>query len=245
MFNVLEQPWTLIAVSIIFYFVLQIIRQCETNWWVSCLLIILFILAISLNRFYGAFSPKNKLVVPLAILILLIYEASLVIRAILVDKKLWWLWVIPVLIAIIGLGLDTLIKTDLEIIRAVIYTGARAVENESPAQIETIIAENYRDSTHRSKDSLISRCRNILSRPMVEKIIPRIASIIVESPIAKVVCTSQISFDSKSYVSQYYMQGMLIRTEIELQKQPNDQWLISSIEIVQINLQPASWSDIR
>ncbi|MHC4265337.1 MAG: hypothetical protein ACYSUK_05310 [Planctomycetota bacterium] len=161
------------------------------------------------------------------------------------DKKLWWLWVIPVLIAIIGLGLDTLIKTDLEIIRAVIYTGARAVENESPAQIETIIAENYRDSTHRSKDSLISRCRNILSRPMVEKIIPRIASIIVESPIAKVVCTSQISFDSKSYVSQYYMQGMLIRTEIELQKQPNDQWLISSIEIVQINLQPASWSDIR
>jgi hypothetical protein len=80
---------------------------------------------------------------------------------------------------------------------------------------------------------------------MVEKIIPRIASVSVGSPTAKVVCTSQISFDSRSYVSQYYMQGMLITTEIGLQKQLNDQWLISSIEIIQINMQPASWSDIR
>jgi hypothetical protein len=200
---------------------------------------------MSVNRFYGAFAPKNKFIVPLAILILLIYETSLIIRAILMDKKLWWLWIIPIVIAIFGVGLDTFINTNMELIRTVIYTGAKAVENEDPAQIETIIAENYRDSTHRSKDSLISRCRNILSGPMVEKIIPRIASVSVGSPTAKVVCTSQISFDSRSYVSQYYMQGMLITTEIELQKQLNDQWLISSIEIIQINMQPASWSDIR
>jgi hypothetical protein len=236
MFNVLEQPWTLIAVSIIFYFVLQIVRQFETNWWISGLLIILFILALSLNRFYGAFAPKNKFVVPLAILILLIYEASLIIRAILMDKKLWWLWIMPMAIAIIGVGLDALVKTNMEMIRTVIYTAAKAVEDENPAQIETIIAENYSDSTHRSKDSLMSRCRTILSGPMAEKIIPRIASITVQSPTAKIVCTSQISFDSRSYVSQYYMQGMLITTEIELQKQVNNQWFISSVEIIQINM---------
>ncbi|MHC4130912.1 MAG: hypothetical protein ACYSSP_05915 [Planctomycetota bacterium] len=245
MFNVLEQPWTIVAVSIIFYFVLQIIRQCETNWWISCLLIILFILALSLNRVYGALAPKNKFVVPLAILILLIYEVSLIIRAILMNKKLWWLWIIPIVIAIIGVGLDALVKTNIELIRAVINTGAQAVENEDPDQIDKIIAENYRDSSHRSKDSLITRCRNILSRPMVEKIIPSITSITVESPTAKVLCTSQVSFDSRSYVSQYYMQGMLISTEIELQKQANHQWLISRLEITQINLQPASWSNIQ
>jgi hypothetical protein len=245
MFNVLEQPWTLIAISIVFYFILQIIRQYETNWWISGLLVILFILILALNRFYALFSPKIKIVVPLAIALLLIYEAALIVRAILIDNKLLWLWVIPIVIAIAGVGLDFFIKTDLEVIRAVIRTGAYAVEEENPSRIDIIISENYRDSAHRSKDSLMSHCQCVLSQPLVEKIVPRIASITVESPTARAVCTSQISFDNKSYVYQNYMRQMLVTVNIELQKQLNNKWLINRVEIVQINMQPASWSNIR
>ncbi|MHC4757647.1 MAG: hypothetical protein ACYTE8_03225 [Planctomycetota bacterium] len=245
MLNVLQQPWTLIAISIAIYFVLQAIRQCETNWWISSLLIILFVLSLTLNRFYTTISPKNRFVIPLALIILLIYETSLVVRAILADKKLWWLWIAPAFIAVAGTGLDVLIKTDIELIRNVIYTGASAIEREDASKVEPLIADDYSDSFHRSKESLMARMKSMLSQPFVEKITPRIASITVESPTAKVNCTSQISFDSSSYVSQYYMKEMLVTTDIELQKQSNDHWLINRIEIVKINLQPANWSDTR
>jgi hypothetical protein len=245
MLNIFEQPWTLIALSIVFFFILQIIRQCETNWWISNLLIILFLLGLALNRFYGVLSPKNKYIVPLFIIILLIYEAVLIGRAIWIDKNLWWLWIVPIVIAIIGFGLDAFVKTDMELIRDLIHTGASAFEDEKPAQIQALVAEDYHDSYHRSKDSLMDHCRNILSQPLIERIVPRIVSFTLESPTAQLICVSQISFDRTSYASQYYNQGMLVTTQIELRKQANNQWFINSLEITQINMYPASWSDIR
>jgi len=245
MLNVFEQPWTLIAVSIIFYFVLQIIRQCETNWWISNLLIILFLLVLALNRFYGAFSPKNKFVIPAAVLILILYEAVLVIRAAWGDKTLWWLWIVPVVIAVTGVGLDTFVKSDMEMIRTAIYSGASAVENENPDRVESVISDNYSDSFHRSKESLMRHCRSILSEPLIETIVPRITAVSIEPPNASIVCVSQISFSPSSYASQYYGSGMLVTTRIELQKQATNQWLMNRIEITQINMYAASWSDIR
>jgi len=245
MFNVFEHPWLLIGVSIVFYFVLQIVRQSETNWWISNLLIILFVLALALNRFYGAFSPKNKFVIPLALLVLMLYETSLVIRAVLVDKKLWWLWTLPVFIAVTGIGLDTFVKSDMEMIKSVIYTGASAVENENPESVEAVISEDYSDSFHRSKASLMRHCRNILSRPLIDKIVPRITAINIKPPNADLICVSQISFEQNSYASQYHNQGMLITAKIELKQQANNQWLMNRIEITQINMYSASWSDIK
>jgi hypothetical protein len=91
----------------------------------------------------------------------------------------------------------------------------------------------------------MDHCRNILSGPLIEKIVFKIASITLESPTAQLICVSQISFDRRSYASQYYNQGMLVTAQIELQKQANNQWFINRLEITQINMYPARWSDIR
>jgi len=174
----------------------------------------------------------------------LVLIVLLIIRAVLPEKRHWWQWLVPVLIAAAAFGLDFLVKTDIEKIREVIKTASKAVEEENPAAIEPLISPNYRDSYHRSKTRLISHCRARLAEPLVEKNITRIPEINIQNSNATAVFTVRIVFDKQSYVYQEFKQLMLIKLQAQLQKQADGEWLISRSEILTIDRQPANWRRI-
>jgi hypothetical protein len=169
----------------------------------------------------------------------------LALRRTIQEKKLPYLWLLPPLLALLAFGLDYLVETDLEKIKAVITTAVTAVEDENPDAIEPIIADNYRDSLHSTKRDLLYYCRRRLSQPLVEKNITRIISIEISGTQAVATFTVRIVFDQQSYIAQAYKQLILTKVELALQKQPDNQWLISSAELLEIDLQPTSWRDIK
>jgi hypothetical protein len=168
----------------------------------------------------------------------------LVLRTIFPEKRLRWLMVIPALIVVVAFALDYLVETDREKIDAVISTAVKAVQNEDPDAVSTVIANNYRDSYHSSKSALMSHCRTVLSEPIIEKNIKRIVSINIQPPNATVIFTVRTLFDKQSDIYQGFKQQMLTEAQANLRKQPDGRWLIDRIELLKIDLHPAGWKDV-
>ena len=168
----------------------------------------------------------------------------LVLRWILPQKQLWYHWLLPVLLVLAAFGADALIQTDKEKITAVINTAVKAVEQENPDVLDTIISTNYSDSYHITKNRLMARCKAWFSEPLVEKNVKRILDMQITPPTATVTFTVRTIFDKHSIISEAYKREMYFKLKVNLQKQPNKSWLINRAEILEIDRFPTSWKDI-
>ena len=184
-----------------------------------------------------------------------VFLLVLILRSIFPEKRHAWQWLVPALLAAAAFGLDYLVETDLEKINAVISIAVMAVEEENPAAIKAIIADNYRDSFHKTKDVLMHHFRARLSEPLIEKNIKRIQTVEIssrsgealrgdESPTATAVFTVRMLFDKRSYVYQSFKQQLHVKAELNLHKQPDGRWLITRAEILELDLRPVNWKDI-
>ena len=177
-------------------------------------------------------------------LAVIVLPIVLMLRRIFPDKKRPWLLLIPLLLAIGAFGLDFLIQTDTEKVKTVIKTAVDAAEQEDSLAIASVVAEDYRDSFHLNKKRLISHCKNRLAGPVIEKNVLRIAEMDIGPNQATITFTVNVLFDEQSYLSEF-VRLMLIKMEVRLHKQPDQQWLITRAEILAINRQPAGWTQIK
>jgi len=181
----------------------------------------------------------------LLIVAVIALPAMLILRTIFPEKRHWWQLALPAILAGAAFGLDLLVKTDLEKINAVINSAVKAVEEENPNAIEAIISENYTDSFHRTKTTLMYHCRARLVPPLVKKNYKTILEIEMSPPTATAVFTVRIVFDKKSFVYHSFKRIMLTKVQISLQKEQDNQWLINRAELLEIDRRPVNWRDIR
>lgn len=161
------------------------------------------------------------------------------------EKRRFWQLLVPVFIAAAAFGADAIVKTDYEKITAVIKTALRAVKDEDVKAIEAIIANNYSDSYHNSKKSLLEHCKRELSRPLVDKCKKTGLLLDISDSEATAVLFVVIIFDEDSYISQNYKSFLMVKSSLSFRKQPDKSWLISRIEILELDRQPTSWGRIR
>ncbi len=166
-------------------------------------------------------------------------------RSVLPEKRHWWQLLLPVFVAVAAFGLDMLVQTDLEKINSVISTVIKAVEEEDCNAIETIIAENYRDSYHNTKRHLLTHCRQRLTPSLVEKNKKRASLVELSPPNAIATLFMLTTFDKNSSISVNYKSFLFLKIEFRLQKQHDRTWLINRAEILELDRQPAKWNDIR
>ena len=198
MWNVFEQPWTMLAAAVVVFLVMQTA---------------------------GMVLSKKR-------------------RRLAIGR-----FVLPAFIALLGLGLDYFVRTDLEQIKTLINTSVKAVQNEDCNAIEPLISENYRDSFHSGKAALMAHCETVLIEPLIEKNIPHIIEIKISPPKATAVFTVRIVFDKQSEVYQNFRQMMLVKVKMYLQKEPvqpksKTNWLIGSVELLEIDMHPVGWKHI-
>ncbi len=168
-----------------------------------------------------------------------------IFRSLAPQKMRWWLWLLPLAIGCAAFAIDYLVETDTEKIEKTIYALAKAVEQENCDAIVPLIAENYNDSYHKTKKFFISHCRVKLEKPIVVKAITRIISIEQASPNAIAIFTVRVLFDEQSDISQVYKSDIFFKVQADLEKQPDNQWRINRIELLEIDHFPASWRGIQ
>jgi len=175
----------------------------------------------------------------------LVLFGMLTFRSFCPEKRRRWQLLVPVFIAVAAFGTDAIVQTDTEKINAVIKTALKAVKEEDFKTIEPLITNNYSDSYHGTKKSLLDHCKRELSRPLVDKSIKRGLLIDISDPEATAVLFVVIIFDKDSYISQNYKSFLLVKSRLSLRKQPDKNWLISRIEILELDRQPTNWGRIR
>jgi len=175
----------------------------------------------------------------------LVLFGILTFRSIFPEKRRWWQLLVPVAIAAGSFGLDFFVQTDLEKINAIIDAGIKAVEEENCNAIGAIIADNYQDSYHKTKKDLMAHCRMELSAPVVEKNKKSACLVELSPPEAKATLFVLITFDKNSHVSQEYKSFILVKVKLYLQKQRDKSWLITRVEVLEIDRQRVAWQDVR
>jgi len=175
----------------------------------------------------------------------LVLFGMLTFRSFCPEKRHWWQLLVPVFLIAAAFGADLLVQTDLEKINSVIKTAIKAVQQEDCSTIEAVIANNYSDSYHSTKKHFLDHCRRELSKPLVDKGKKTGLLIKISDSNATATLFAVIIFDKNSFISQNYKSFLLVKARLSLRKQPDKSWLISRIEILELDRQPTSWKGIR
>jgi hypothetical protein len=160
------------------------------------------------------------------------------------ENRHWRQWLLPLFVAGSAMSADLLVQTDYEKVMSVIKTGMRAIEKNDCDKIAAIIAEDYFDSYHKTKDGLIAHCRKILPQALVNKCKKTACLVELSLPKATVTLFAILTFDKNSTVSQNYKSFIMIKVRLNLQKQPSNTWLIDQIDLLEIDKQPFNWNSV-
>ena len=175
----------------------------------------------------------------------LVLFGMLTFRSVFPEKRRGWQMLVPVIVAGAAFGLDALVKTDLEKVNAVINKGIKAVKEEDCNAIGQILSADYSDSYHDTAEQLLAHCRKILTPSLVEKH-KRTGSLIeITGSKATAVLFTILTFDKNSYISQSYKSFLMTKSKLTLQKQSDARWLISRVEMLELDRQPVNWGHIR
>lgn len=158
-------------------------------------------------------------------------------------KSRWWQLLIPVLIAVVGFGLEHFIETDYEKIESVIEAGRQAVISRDVDGIASIISPDYSDSVHYSKDALLLFCRDLLAQPFVERIKRQQEQINISGNDAEVELSVRLHLHPQN---PYSLGGtlMYLKMQLHLTKAAYGNWLINGSEIISINNMPSNWDGV-
>jgi len=251
MFNVFDQPWTLLIAAAIVLRIFNVLLTDTSRWWqwYPLMLLIGGVYLLGLLDKMDVLGASTSTIAILQITVdsvIIILFAIPFILAVAEKEKHRWLWLIPLCLAASAFALDGFIKTDLEAINELIQNAIDSAEQENAAGIDAILSDDYRDSYHNSKEQLMRYCRMLFSEPLIEKNKKRGLAVEISGTEAVAVLTVLTIFDENSFVRrQYFKPTLLTKLKLHLRKTAGGGWLIDSAEITSIDGRPASWNLIR
>jgi len=250
MFNIFEQPWTLLIAGIVVWLALLVIHGDGRLWWQSHLVIFLAVACFALDFLVkaGLFKISKTLTIIIQVILVLAIAALLtlqIIHVIVVYKRRRWQWLLPIILVAAAFGLDFVVRTDLERINSLIRTARKAAEQEDFDAIEALISADYSDSFHNAKVDLMNHCRRLLSEPLVEKTRKMSLEVDISSPKAEATLVAVIHFEKQSRVYREYRPFVIFKIKLDLQKGQDKRWLIHRTEVLEIDRRPVKWRDIR
>lgn len=169
----------------------------------------------------------------------------LTFRSVFPEKRRWWQLLVPFIVVGIAFGLDAIVKTDLEKINTTIDMGIKAVKEEDVRAVERILSDRYSDSYHRSKRHLLDHFKQVLSEPLIANHKQTGRLIDIKGSQATVILFTTVTFEKNSRIAQNFTSFLMIKTKLALEKQPDENWLLKRIEVLELNRQPANWGHIR
>jgi hypothetical protein len=118
-----------------------------------------------------------------------------------------------------------------------------AAEVEDADAIAVTISGAYRDSFHSSKERLIRHARSVLDEPLLKKVGITVGEIEIEGDKAETSFSARVAFEEDSRIARLYKQSLLARVRVVLHRE-DGRWLISRIELLEIDMQAVDWGQI-
>jgi len=165
-------------------------------------------------------------------------------RSVWFEKRARWQWLLPAGVAVLAVGLDLAVATDREKINGILKAGIAAAEHEDCPAIARLIAADYEDSYHKDKQALVEHCRARLVPPAVERVTKIARALEITPPTAVATLTLGVRFEKESYWARSYGKGgAIVKARFWLRKQPDESWLLTRIEVLEVDGMTVGWGD--
>ena len=168
----------------------------------------------------------------------------LTFRSVWAEKRRWWQLLIPLVIVGAGFGLDYLVTTDLEKVRATANSLLVAAENENSAALAALISSDYKDSRHASKEALLRHWRQEVNGPTIEVLKKKGDEVEFSGSGATMTLSLFVRFEKESRIAQQYKQIFLARVRLDLTEQADGRWLIRKAELLEVDRFPMTWGSV-
>jgi hypothetical protein len=159
------------------------------------------------------------------------------------ESRKFWHILIPLAVIVVGIGVERLVQTDFEKINILIDKCLTATADENIAAIGALLAPDYSDSCHKSKESAMQSCRRWFGQPLISVNKKYSVEITIDRPAAQVNLIVVTHLDPKS---EYYqsVKLLLIKARLYLHRNADGRWLINRAELLEVNNQPVKWNEI-
>ncbi len=159
------------------------------------------------------------------------------------EKSLWWLLLLPLVMAAVALGLDYFIKTDFEKVKHTIKCARNAAVAEDADALSTTLSPDYSDRSHNSRRQLVVFMRSFFATTKIDKAPQTTGQILIDAPTATAENVYRVHVEPNSAYAQaatlYF-----VKIRIRLTKNADAQWLITGCELMELNFQPFHWGDL-
>jgi hypothetical protein len=156
---------------------------------------------------------------------------------------------------ILAFAVSYFVQTDREKILSAVNKGIKAFETQDIQPIKEIIADDYSDSAHSSKELIIAYCQALFETATVNKItlysrqleMGSTGSPQVENNKGKATFTMEalVKFNENSRIAQMGKPLMLVKARLEFKKTAEKKWLINRTEILELDRNPVNWDQLH
>ena len=159
------------------------------------------------------------------------------------EKQRWWQLLLPLSVAVIAFGLDHFVKTDYEKIKQVIKCARDAVVAEDADRLGTTVSADYSDMRHNSRDDLVRFMRSFFTTTKIDKAPQRTGQIVIDARTATAENKYRVHVEPNSAYTQA-ASLYFVKVRIRLRKNADAKWLITNLELLELNSLPFHWRDL-
>jgi hypothetical protein len=161
------------------------------------------------------------------------------------DKKRKWHPLIPIGIVVLAVAVSYFVQTDKEKIFGAVNKGIKAFEERKIEPIREIIADDYFDAAHSSKEYIIAYCQGLFETAAIERVTFLSQQIQIEDGKAVFTLEAMIKFAEQSHAAQMGKGFMIVKARFSFKKTPDKKWLINGSEILELDRKTVNWGQLH
>jgi hypothetical protein len=158
------------------------------------------------------------------------------------QSRKWQHFIPAAALVVAAFAVDYFVVTDREKVQSCIENGLLAARQQNITALSNLIATDYEDSVHHSKDTVMEFCRAWLTRPLIERDKINELTVKVDGPDASVLLFVTLHIDKSSDVYGT-VKIALLRMNITLHKYGSN-WLVNRAELLEINNERMNWGQL-
>ena len=146
---------------------------------------------------------------------------------------------------ILAFAIAYFVQTDKEKILAAVNKGIKAFETQDIQPIREIIADDYSDSAHSSKELIVAYCQALFETATVDKITLYSRQLNIEDSAATFIMEGLVKFNENSRIAQMGKPLLLVKARLMFHETAEKNWLINSTEILELDRNPVNWNQLH
>jgi hypothetical protein len=161
------------------------------------------------------------------------------------EKKRRWHLLVPIGIVILAVAVAYFVQTDKEKILGAIDKGIKAFEEQKIELIREVIANDYSDIEHTSKEMIIAYCQAMMQRAMVERVTFLSSETAIEGDKATFTTEMMVTFAEESEISKMGKPFLIVKARFHFEKTADKKWLINNTEILELDRKAVNWGELH